>query len=378
MSLPLEYRQGAEPVFRPRLPDSRPLVHNRAGWIAELARTGFRRSIQRGPSVGYIGWTSAGNLGDTAMLEAARLLFRDEPVEVFTGARREAALGRLGLSGKAAFSRIYLGGGTLINAGYLGVVERALAFDVPVSTLGTGAGSADFSSSAEEVPPGWAGMLRRFRKVGVRGPLSLEKLKSIGVANGEIIGDLALALTLDAPVRRPDRPRFIVNAASPGKPCPGFPAEAVLKELTRAVRRLAELGWRPMAVAFAPEDVEPTARVLREAGVTGVKIECPSRAGQFFALAEGASFSLGVRLHCAVLSCCAGLAPLGIAYREKGHDFAASMDLSDWMADAGRLRADVLTERALALAECSESAGAAAHAAALKWREKIRSYAADA
>lgn len=352
------------------------LIRTRKDWTIDLARTGARRLALKMPLTGYIGWTIAENLGDDAMLEAARSLLGDEPIEVFRGERREALLAGVGLSGSSTFRRIFLGGGTLINHGYLGMIERVLRFGVPVSTLGTGAGSSGFSAPSEDVPAAWRDALLRFHAIGVRGPRSLAKLEAIGVVRATVVGDLALALTPDAAVADMASRRFLLNAAAPAARDSYAGSERILAELVQAARRMRDLGWRAVPVAFSREDVVPTVRVLREAGIDVTEIARPRRAEDFFRLARNAGMAIGVRLHCAVLASAAGVAPLAVAYREKALDFAQSMDLDPWMVDVAELTPGVLTERAEALAQTADTVGAAAHAKALQWRDTLREYAA--
>jgi hypothetical protein len=348
-------------------------VRNRRDWALDLARTGARRLSAPRPAIGYIGWTFADNLGDDAMFEAVQELLPQRLVETFIGARREAMLARVGLSGTRTFSRIFLGGGTLINHGYLGVVRRALDFGVPVRTLGTGVGSSGFSATSETPPEDWRDLLARFECIGVRGPHSLQKLQKMGVEAAEIVGDLALALTPDAPLAGAENSRFLLNAAAPSAPDGAFPTDRVITELADAAKQLVARGLEPIPVAFCAEDCAPLRAVLDRAGISA-RIERPRTADDFFRHARLARLSVGVRLHCAVLSVCAGLAPLAVAYRGKGKDFAASVGLEEWMAAP---EASGLAERAIALADLAPAIGAQAHSAALGWRETLRRYVAD-
>lgn len=349
-------------------------VRTGGDWTLDLARTGIRRLSAPQRAIGYIGWTFAENLGDDAMFEAAQALLPGRRLETFRGARREGVLARFGLSGRHSFSRIFLGGGTLINLGYVGVVRRALEFGVPVRTLGTGVGSSGFGTASDPPLENWLELLSRFDRVGVRGPRSLKQLQAIGIQNAEVVGDLALALTPDAPLVSHDSSRFLLNVAAPMRADPQFPSEIVLAELAGAARRLMDLGLEPDPVAFCEDDIAPLEAVMDKAGVTA-GIARPRTAEAYFELARHARISLGVRLHCAVLSVCAGLAPLSLAYRGKGNDFAASVGLEDWMVEPA---AAGLAERAATLADAAPEVGAKAHAAALRLRETLKRYVADA
>ena len=117
---------------------------------------------------------------------------------------------------------------------------------------------------------------------------------------------------------------------------------------------------------------------VREAGIETAGIARPRHAGDFFRIARGVEIAIGVRLHCAVLSCCAGVAPLGVAYRDKGLDFAKSMNISPWMIDPEQMGINTLAERAESLVQTAGSVASAAHERALHWRSILRRYAADA
>ena len=350
-----------------------------APWGVELAATGARRALSGGRVAGYIGWTGRGNLGDDVMLAAARALLAPTGVEVFSGARREALLARAGLSDQRTFAQVLLGGGTLINDGYVGIVKQALKMALTMKTLGTGVGSAGFGDANEAITAQWRDILQRFERVGVRGPLSAENLADIGVGHVETIGDLALALTPDQRAGSLQTGRFVLSAALPPGHDNHFGAEFVATEIARTARYLCGLGWQAVPLALNRDDIAPTRNILRAAGLGDMAIARPKTAEAFFALCRGAGLVIGVRLHSAVLACCAGVPPLTIAYRRKHHDFAASMGLDDWMLEPTTLRRNGMTERAEALTGADgANLGATLHERALYWRSQLRGYIGDA
>ncbi len=357
-------------------------LRERRGWAVDFANSiARRRSLTKhcypnACNIGYIGWTVGENLGDGAMFEAAQRLC--SPTELFQGVRREAVLAKFGLSGPRVFQHLYLGGGTLINDGHLGLVEKAIDLGLEISTLGTGVGSSGFATSDECVNPKWHHLLTQFKKVGVRGPVSAQKLTNIGVRNVQIIGDLAMALTPDKPLGHLRHERFILNAAAPTQPDRHYPNDLVITALAQATKLLTELGWRPVPIAMCQDDIEPIRQVLRDAQVEAT-IEQPRTSQAFFNLARGAGIAIGVRLHCAVLSSCAGVVPLTVAYREKGLDFARSMNICEWTLQPQKMSATDLAERAEALATpAGANIGLNVHQNALQWRAKLRGYVADA
>lgn len=347
-------------------------------WTSDLARTTSRRHQLEHNTIGYIGWTGRGNLGDEVMLEAAKSLYANRIVEVFSGVRREAILKHMSLSGSNFFGKAFLGGGTLINHGYLGVVRQALKFGIPLSTLGTGVGNPGFGSSNNLIDPEWKGVLKQFNRIGVRGPLSANKLRKIGI-DAEVTGDLALALTPKS--FRPERKAnlAILNASLPSNATDELlSVDTMIDSLAGAARELLSQGLRILPVAFCAEDRAPLVAVLERAGLPVNGIVYPKTASEFFKIAEPALISVGVRLHCTVLSCCVGALPVGIAYRDKGHDFAASMQMPDMMISPKNLDTKILVERVANACENSEKLGSSIHAKSLVWRRKIEEYARSA
>src|SRR5690606_23065966 len=109
----------------------------------------------------YVGWVGYDNLGDEAMLEAARRLLPWAQVEV-SGTPRHL---------------LVLGGGTLINRRtYLGWVAERDSPRVERAVLGTGVASPAYWAVTEPVE-GWLRWLSTCAYVGVRGPHSEATLR---------------------------------------------------------------------------------------------------------------------------------------------------------------------------------------------------------
>ncbi len=342
---------------------------------AVLTAVGLRRmALRPRAAAGYIGWVGHGNLGDDAMFEAAAKLLAPAHLEIFAGASCENVLARLGLSGSRVFDRVFLGGGTLINAGYLRIVEQAQILGLPVCALGTGVGSADLGETGEKPAARWRDVLNSFSRVGVRGYRSQRKLHHLGIHRVEVIGDLALALTKDKLDPLKDTRRFILNVAAPGARAGCFPVDRMFEEIAQACRHLNTKGWVAIPVAFATADIAPIETTLRLAGLESCAIARPAGSAAYFELAANARFALCVRLHCAVLSACAGLPAISIAYRDKVHDFAETVDMTAWTLDALQLSAGTLAERAQALADSAEGLSEKLYAKAKSWKRRLEIY----
>ncbi|HKX74674.1 MAG TPA: glycosyltransferase, partial [Acidimicrobiia bacterium] len=127
----------------------------------------------------YIGWSGHSNLGDEALLQAIRALL--PWCEIATAG--------------PAQNLLLVGGGTLINRGYLRQVLEHDSPRVERVVFGTGVANPSYWGTPKEDPAGWVEFLATCGLVGVRGPISAELLRSFGYRGRlEVIGDPALAL----------------------------------------------------------------------------------------------------------------------------------------------------------------------------------------
>ncbi len=314
-----------------------------------------------------------GNLGDDAMFEAACRLLVGRRLMEMGMPRQEAVLRSLGLGGPRYFSSVILGGGTLVNTWAASWVRAALDQGLPLWTLGTGVGSCGFAEENCIPLDSWRPLLPRFVKVGVRGPRSRQALLDLGVSNVEVVGDLALALTPSEPATPLSRPTVAVNVTLPPPNAGGPDQETYVESAARAVEPLRQKGWDVLLVAMHRLDRQ----ALRElAGRLGIppQIARPRTAREFFDLVGGCAMTLAVRLHAAVLSCCAGVPPILVGYRGKCLDFMESMGLESWhVPEDGRL-AERLPAKALELADAASGLRGEVHRRALEWQGRLSGY----
>jgi hypothetical protein len=307
-------------------------------------------ALHAAPRYGYIGGQGHQNLGDEAMFEAARRLMPQVCVRSYSFPAHERRLALIGLSGRRYFQQVILGGGTFINPYGVGTTRMALRQGLPVWSLGTGVGSGGFGMALRPELQEWRVLLRDFRRLGVRGPLSQAALEALGVTHAEVLGDLALALALERPVepaREP--PRFGVNILLPPPEEPQSWGEVLLPTLVDAIRELEAAGFSPLFFGMHRSDREPLRALTSRLGRPEAPLHFPRTVEDFFALVGPCAFTLCVRLHAAVLSTCAGVPPLSLGYREKCLDFMASLELEDWYVDLPTARPAALRERILHL-----------------------------
>ncbi len=347
-----------------------------AGVRKHLALIRARHAGRGAPArIAYVGGEGHGNLGDDAMFEAARELLGDAAVLSFDRPVRERRLARVRLAGRRYFQAAILGGGTLINPLWRDRTRLAVDQGLPAWTLGTGVGSCGFVQPREVELGDWVPILRRFRRLGVRGPRSRRALDALGIEGAEVVGDLALALAFDAPLQPAVPPRLAINVYLPWTDRWQPEEHAPLRALVRAVRDLVAAGWRTVPVAMNWEDL-PTLRWLT-GKVSGAEaaIVSPDGVRDFFDSVRPCVFSIAVRLHAAVLSCCAGVPPLMLGYRDKCLDFMESMGLEEWYVDLETSDPRTVAAKVQRLAVAAPALREPTLERARHWQGRLRTYA---
>jgi len=319
----------------------------------------------------YIGGQGDSNLGDEAMLEAARRLLPGVDLIDVVYPNQERRLARLSLSGAPFFDFAILGGGTLINHHWHEKVQTALAQGLPIFCLGTGVGSAGFGMAVQTDAGDWKPLLQQFAGIGVRGPRSEARLRSLGLGRVEIIGDLALTLTPET-LPKAGAGKFVVNVTAPPGDDPGNYAR--VNELEGVIKKLTVDGWTAVPVAMHRNDIEPLKQLMERATGKKYEILMPPTAQEFFDILTPCAFTLAVRLHAAILSCCVGVPPLMLGYRDKCLDFMESIDLEEWHINVMEAPEGLVTERSLALADSASKLRQPIHSSCLKWRGRIEQY----
>ncbi|KAA3639408.1 MAG: glycosyltransferase [Armatimonadetes bacterium] len=266
------------------------------------------------PLISYVGFTGNNNLGDEAMLLAAR--------EVMPWARVEPHVPEADL--------VVLGGGTLLNAdGYY--LERVRRVDHPRArraVLGTGVRSFEYWGETETLEQ-WLPFLDSCELVGLRGPDSVASLRSWGWHGpASVVGDLAFGLNR-RDVERVDSAVF----------CPmwtdgrliGGSDEATVKAFAEAVRVAEEEGLRPVILASHPSDDRAIVRIAKELGDARFDyIDGYRDVEQAIEVIASARIVVSERLHGSILAAAMGTPFVAIEYQPKVRDFVKSIDATDW------------------------------------------------
>lgn len=280
-------------------------------------------------TVRYIGWTGHDNLGDEALLAATRRLL--PWAEITTSGHA----GRL----------LLLGGGTLINRGYLRHLREHDSPRVERAVYGTGVANPDYWGEPRENPADWIDFLSTCAYVGVRGPTSADLLRRWGFGGElEVVGDPALSLEAPPTERRLER--VVVCPAWTRGLLWGGDDRPVLAALAELVKRLVAEGRDVHLLSAFPADDRHVFELMRRAGHPdlayhpGYDLELDD----VMALLASAGVVVAERLHAAVLAAAASTPFVAVEYRPKVADFAASVGADPLVIRADRVTAAELGE----------------------------------
>ena len=366
--LDLLRRDPEEFVYLAAEPLSAPIVAARR---LALKAGGKRR-------LAYIGWIGHRNLGDEAMFDAIKMAFPQFRIEHFGAPVGERILAKLGLGGGSFFDAALLGGGTLINAQFLESAYLVRRFGLPLYALGTGVGSPGFGISEGCSFEGWNQVFQP-EFVAVRGPLSRQALTLAGIPQAHVIGDPALAFAPENPPPFRSRNRLILNLAEePG----GLRLEdehPVFRHLGKLAQTFCRSGGEIVGAALGNGDRAVLTRFKIQNDLEKMRIEDHRRSAlRFLDTLTGAVALIGVRLHAAVLACCAGVPPILFAYRSKCEDFMAAMEFSDFAIPLNASATPDLLTRRWNEALLTPDFGSQLYRRALFWKQKQRNYYSQA
>jgi polysaccharide pyruvyl transferase WcaK-like protein len=268
------------------------------------------------------------NLGDEAMLEAARRILPWGEIE----ARGEAR------------DLLLLGGGTLINRNqYLRWLLERDSPRIERAVLGTGVASPDFWGLTEDKDQ-WLRWLGTCAYVGVRGPRSEQTLVDWGFKGDvEVCGDLALALEAQGSSDG-EGPVVIAPAWTNGELWGGSDA-TVFEELALAAKEWIDAGREVTLMSCHPSDDRPILIIKELLG----DADTGYHAGYLdvtatVELIAASSLVVGERLHACVLAAGAGRPFIAVEYRPKVRDFSESVAMDDFVVRTDELKAGRLVE----------------------------------
>jgi len=344
--------------------------------IVEVITDRTIASPQSLTKVGFINAGGGGNLGDEIMVEAAQRLYPELKFCRLVRPNWEKILKGVGLSAKPYFKSVIIGGGTLINMGgrRIEMVQNSLQQGLPLWTLGTGVGSSGLGQPNQVEIKAWKPLLADFKHIGVRGPRSQQSLESLGVKNVEVIGDMALNFARSSCMTPAEQPKFALNLRHIDRNHYDYGENKKLQEIEETARQLVADGWLPLPIAMDRSDIYPLKKMMYDLSLDYLPISLISSADEFFEIVQTCHFTLGVRLHSVVLSCCAGVPPLMLGYRDKCLDFMQSMDLEDWYVNLQTAESGEILEKTLMLSRNAHQLRSPILFKAQEWKLKIEQY----
>tara|TARA_R110002033_G_C3896269_1_gene239481 strand:+ start:7518 stop:8585 length:1068 start_codon:yes stop_codon:yes gene_type:complete len=298
------------------------MINNKIIALKILFTSFFRRLKLVGAKkkyIAYIGGHGHDNYGDDVMFNILSKYLDGEGYKLITihSYGIEKALKYFRLSGPSFFEKIILGGGTLINDMWFYKVESLINLDVPIVSLGTGVGSCGLEQNKHIDFLKWESVLNTFEEVNVRGAISKERLLTIGVKSN-IVGDLAL-LNGKSEIIKASRKKIVLNLMNIKE------YNDFWESLIPKIKSLAENGWEVIPLILNPIDYDYTKTYFEKLNIKSdfslVKDE-----RQFLDIIDGASFSICVRLHGAVLTTLENIPTILFGYRDKCLDFMGSIE----------------------------------------------------
>ena len=212
--------------------------------------------LQKRVAVECISWRGHGNLGDDLIFAAQQAIFGD----VFD-------LGQW----RSAPEAVLVGGGTFVPKRLHHPELVELSQRLPTAFFGTGIGDPLFWGT--DHIPDWLKVMRNARFIGVRGPLSMERLAGWGIATDQIewIGDPGLYFAEKEIILHRCKGELAVNLGITYGKLYGFDEQKVEKTIIATLKQLVRAGWNVTLVCAWPSDDEVIERLQSAVAVSAVE-----------------------------------------------------------------------------------------------------------
>jgi polysaccharide pyruvyl transferase WcaK-like protein len=309
--------------------------------------------FRKTPAIGYAGWVGQANLGDEALYDAF--------VELFSGQHLiclnkpfpiELSLHSALLRGGNIFNGVMLGGGTLIfHKSYAHIMDHAQERGLPTAVFGTGVIDTEFWSQRraehgyDPVTDLWKKVLSRMAYIGVRGPDSESRLRSVGITNHEIIGDPALSIC--PPMRDRTLPQQLTVAFNLGNIGPAWGSrERIDEAYGHLCSAMIRDGHTVDFFGLHKSDAERARTV-----VDAYKLRSNEIWFEYYntqkTLDRLDKYDIVVaqKLHGVVLATGLGIPCVSVAYEPKCVDYMRSIGMEDCVIQADQVSADRLRDK---------------------------------
>ena len=320
--------------------------------VADLARQS--RDIKQ-PHMAYMGgWLGFDNLGDEAIFNAAEILFPQCGMMPYSG--REGF--EIALTAKLlkVFKYSLMGGGALINrlpvtldraVKSLPLAKHSLVFGSGVANPAFWTGREDWHDARKK----WVPVLEKCDYVGVRGPLSVELLKDVGLTNVEPIGDPVLILADDFLPNENDIHEKTIGLNigfakdSFGNPQLWGSQGKLVEEMVTLAKIASQAGWKVHWFVVWKKDMDITLEAAKQSGTEGNIHQEYYDYNKYLELVSKMSVFVGMKLHSVALAMCGYVPSVMLEYRPKCRDFMMSLDQQDNNIRTDEFRADDVWEK---------------------------------
>jgi len=295
--------------------------------------------------IGYLGWIGFGNLGDEALFEANKRIFREQKVLPYKHTHKIEIYEKT--FKRSIYDAVCLGGGTLINSSHINKFKEAQDIGYPTFVFGSGVRNPIFWNHVEgwEDSIGeWISLLNKCRFIGVRGPLSEEILRRNGCQNVEIIGDPVLHLAESNVKYKEKNKKICINIGISLGNIWGSEDE-VLEFIIKLAKILLSSGWD---VSFLPvwnEDLKYIEEAVKKIGIGADEIfKDYLSTTKTLEYLKSFDILIGEKLHSVILAMCVYTPSIMLEYRPKCLDFMKSMDLEKFNVRTDMLSIDLIMD----------------------------------
>ncbi len=289
---------------------------------------------------GFVGWS---NLGDEVLWEQIRSAFA--PMRMVCAPPMAHGV-RKKIVELKKWERVILGGGTLIGGNlpdgsnpfrehfrwFRSRARRAVAF-------GTGVGQVSDNPAENSWLLEWKPLLEEFEYIGVRGPISVRSLASIGI-DAELLGDPACLISQGPGFWSSPQGKVLgINVGEVHGRSDALKAKErnLVDVLSNLVHEKAKNGWRIEFFVVTPSDCHVIDTIVRQSSLQDYKIhEIYSSGHQYINTVRNVTAFVGMKLHSVILAMCAGVPSVMISYSPKCRDFMMSVELDDLVVDLER------------------------------------------
>ena len=301
-----------------------------------------------------LSWRWNGNLGDDMSWAAQESMFKSS-----------LELGQYISSPKA----VLVGGGTLIPKAPENPDLLDLSRCLPTVIFGTGVGDPFFWG--KDHIPEWIEILKNSQFIGVRGPLSKDRLEEWGLSSQQIkvIGDTCLYFTEENLKSHHVQGEIAVNLGVTYGQLYGK-EEELENIIIQVLNRLVKDGWNiTLVCAWEPDDVVMD-RIKAKVQVKGIEHwhDDYSRALQSI---KKFDVVLCEKLHIGVTAACQGIPFVPLNYRSKVMDFCRSIDWEEFCVTTKNPDPDQILEKINSLVRVRKYYSNRLHQSVLSMRDLL-------